>query len=148
MSIVFDRENPADLAALKAEIQTDPLLLGYSSATTTQGILDIINDQTPAYPVTIPTEDLDIPDVAAVIDPGEFSALGEYDKQWVIMFINQPAEVPLKPLQAKFLSLFGPGSNTRTAVLALRDTTGSRAEVLFGKGTIITRSDYIAARDS
>lgn len=144
----FDREDAADLAALKSEVETDPAARGYAAAlANTSQLLQLINENS-GEAVQIPTEDLDIPDIAAVIDPTEYGLLSDYDKEWVKMFINQPSEVMLKPFQSKFLQIFGGGSTTRTAVLNLRDTTGSRADKLFGVGTTITRQDWLAARDS
>lgn len=144
----FDVNDPADLAALKAEFDNDPAALGYAAAAgDTSALLALFNDRSIAAAVTIPIEDLDIPDIANVIDPVEYGLLNEYDKQWVIQFINRPASETLAPYQAKFLSVFPGGSTTRTAAIALLNATGSRAEVLFGLGTVITRTDWIAARD-
>lgn len=149
--VSFDRSNPAHLAALKAEIATDPAGMGYVPSGGTVELLAKLNN--PALNVggdTLlrPTEELDIPDIAAVINPSEYAALSAYDQQWVIMFINRPADEMLRPYQAKFLSLFGAGSVTRAAALALRTKDASRAEVLFGVNTVIAREDWFAARDS
>ena len=141
----FDQSNAADLTALKTEVETDPSGRGYiAQAGNTFQQVDLLNEDIGAA-VTVPTEDLNIPDIAAVIDATEYGALSDYDKEWVKMFINQPVEIGLKQFQAKFLSLFGNGSATRTAALALKDKTGSRAEELFGAGTRITRGDLLEA---
>ena len=95
-----------------------------------------------------PTEDLDVPEIAEVIYPAEYSALAEYDKEWVRMFIGRPENAPLKPYQGKFTSVFPGGSVTLTAVLALRVKPASRAEILFGVNTVISRPDYAAMRNS
>ena len=146
--MAFDRNNAADLAALKSEVQTDPAARGYAAvAGDTSALLKLLNEDS-GESVQIPTEDLDIPDIAAVIDATEYAALSEYDKEWVRMFINQPVEIQLKQFQTKFLAIFPQGSVTLAAVVALRDRTGSRAEKLFGAGTEINRSQWIAARDS
>jgi hypothetical protein len=150
--MAFDKTDPADLLALKNEVNLDPTGQDYASAGgATQPILTLLNDPEANVSndtINRPTEELDIPDIAEVIDPGEYGALGEYDQEWVKMFINRPAEETLRPYQGKFLSIFGAASATRAAALALRQKDASRAEVLFGVNTVITRADWIAARES
>lgn len=48
----FDRTDPADLAALKAEVETDPLGFGYAATTSTAALLALLND--PANHVSDP----------------------------------------------------------------------------------------------
>ncbi len=156
--MAFDVNDPADLAALKSEIETDPLAHGYDPNDTAQ-LLGIINDV--AQNLTVPStverslDDVAIPEVSEVIDEAEYAALGEYDKDWTKTFIAQPAggsegtaNITLRPFKGKFLEVFPNGSNTRAAAQALLTVEGSRGESLFGFGTTITRSDWIAARDS
>lgn len=146
----FDRQNTAHLAALKAEVFDDPTGMGYDPTGGTDALLALLNkpeNNVGGESINRPTEELDIPDIAAVIDSAEFAALSAYDQQWVIMFINRPAEEMLRPYQAKFLQLFGAQSATRAAVLALRAKAASRGEILFGVNTMISREDWFAARD-
>jgi len=51
------------------------------------------------------------------------------------------------PYRDKFISVFT-GTATLTAVSALRPKLATRAEILFGVNTIISKSDWIAARES
>jgi len=150
--MAFDRTDAADLAALKSEVTNDPTGMDYAAVSgQTKPLLELLNDPDKNISndtINRPTEELDIPDIAAVIDEDEFAALSEYDKVWVTMFINRPAEEMLKPFQSKFLEVFPNGSTTRTAALALREKDASRAEVLFGVNTVISREDWFAARDS
>ncbi len=153
--MAFDITDPADLAALQTEVLTDPLAHGYDPDDTAQ-LLGIINDV--AQNLTVPStvnrslDDVAIPEVSEVIDETEYAALGEYDKDWTKTFIAQPAgdqaSTTLRPFKGKFLEVFPNGSNTRTAAQALLTVEGSRGESLFGFGTVITRDDWIAARDS
>jgi hypothetical protein len=149
---MFNVKNPAHLTALKTEVTTDPIGQDYASAQgATQGILDKLNipaNNVGGDSINKPTEELDIPDIAGAIDAAEYALLSEYDKRWVDMFINRPVEERLKPYQAKMLSLFTNGSVTRTAILGLRSKPASRAEVLFGVNTVISRDDWIQARES
>jgi hypothetical protein len=150
--MAFDRNNPTDLQALKSEVETDPTGQDYASASgATQGILEKLNnpaENVSGDTINRPTEELDVPDIAGVIDEGEYSLLNEYNKEWVKMFIKQDPSILLKPYQAKMLDIFPDGSTTRTAILALRQKDASRAEVLWGVNTYISRDDWIAARDS
>lgn len=150
--MAFDRTDPTDLQALKTEVNDDPNLQGYSSVLGSTGeLLKLLNDPTlnnGSPTINRPTEELDIPEIAAVIDEAEYAALTEYDKVWVQMFINQAADVMLKPFQSKFMEVFPVASNTTTAALALRAKPASRAEIVFGVNTVISREDWLAARDS
>lgn len=49
-------------------------------------------------------------------------------------------------IQGAFTTIFGAGTTTRTNLQALLKRTGSRAEQLFGIGTIITPADIAIAR--
>ena len=67
----FNRNDPADLLTLKTEVNTDPTAMDYAAAGNTSALLKKLND--PAENVsgdTInrPTEELDVPDIAAAID--------------------------------------------------------------------------------
>lgn len=150
--MAFNRENPTHLATLKTEVNADPTGMDYAAAQgETKVILAKLNDpdlNVGNDTINRPTEELDIPDIAAVIDETEYASLSEFDKIWVQMLINQPADVMLKPFQSKFVEVFPNGSATLTAVLALRQKDASRAEVLFGVNTEISKQDWFAARDS
>ena len=149
--MAFNINNPADLLALKNEIGLDPIGQDYAAAQGgTKIILDKLNvsgQNVGGETINRPVEELDIPDIAAVIDEAEYAALSEYDKEWVKMFIARPADEVLKPYQSKFATIFA-ASTTLTAALALRSKQASRAEVLFGVNTDISRQDWFAARDS
>jgi hypothetical protein len=147
----FDRTNSADLTALKTEVNTDPQSIGYNASGSTQGILDLLNtasSNTTGATTTKPISDLIVAEVAAEIDPTEYSLLTGYAQEWVKSMINQNSEASLIAYKDKFLDLFGAGSATRTNVQALLSPAASRAEELFGYGTVIDRNDWITARDS
>ena len=149
--MAFSINKPADLLALKTEIATDPISMGYVPDITRAGVLDRLND--PALNVggeniNKDVEDVDIPEISAVIDSAEFNGLSAYDKEWVRMFINRPVNERITPYKAKLLSIFIAGSVSRNAMLALLPKPASRAEILFGVNTVITRDDWITSRDS
>ena len=115
----FDAKNPVDLALLKSELDVDPVSIGYG-----------------------------ISEVSVVINSAEFSALTEFQKIWVEMFINRSDGTSIKDYKAGFLSIFLGDSATRAAAAALQQKDASRAEELFGVNTVITRNDFIQARES
>jgi len=146
----FDKTNAADVAALKAELDIDPLAMGYATfidqSHPTLNLLNNPAENLGGENINRPTEELDIPGIAAVIDPTEYGALTAYDKAWVQMFITREAGVALAPYQAKFLAIFNNVSVTRIAVLALRVKLASRSEILFGVNTVLDEYDLAAAR--
>ena len=143
---MFDRSNSSDLTALKNEILNDPNSLGYNPSLGTQTVLDLINAKSAS--ITAPIDSLTVSDISTAVDSGEFALTSEYDKEFVKMFINKPEDTTLEPYRDKLVSIFPNGSATFTAIQAKRSITGSRAEQLFGLGTVINRQDFLAARDS
>ncbi len=149
--MAFDRTNPAHLALLKSEEADDPIGMGYLHDGADQFLLNQFNFPSlnvGGESINRPTEDLDVPEIAGVIDGAEYDALSAYDKLWVGMLINRAESVKLKPFQTKFMLIFPGGSATLTAVLALRSKLASRAEVLFGVNTNIRAGGWHKARDS
>ena len=146
--IMPERNDPADLQALKDEVNNDPAGRGYAAVLENiDELVALINEDIGAS-FTIDIEDLNVSEVAEAVDVTEYGSLAEYDKEWIKMLINKDEEVMLMPYRSKFLSVFPGGGDTRTAVVALLNRSGSRAEVLFGINTEISRQDWIAARDS
>jgi len=149
--MAFSIENPTNLATLKNEIISDPINMGYNVDITQVGIIDKLNSSASnvgGENINKNVEDIDIPEISAVIDATEYGTLNAYDRQWIQMFINRPINELITPYKAKLLSIFPSGTTTRTAMLALLPKPATRAEILFGVNTIITRDDWITARDS
>jgi len=145
----FDRTNQAHLTALRSEVFTDPIGMGYVANGPTAALLDLLNNPSKnvgGQTINRPVDELQIPELSAVIDPTEYSALSAYDKEWVKMFITRPSDEQLKMYQAKILQLFNAQSTTRAAFLALRVKAASRAEILFGVNTVISGPDWFMAR--
>lgn len=149
--MAFNRNNQADLTALKNEVINDPAALGYAAvADVTASLLAKLNDNTLTGGATV-NRDIDVitvTDVAGIIDSGEYDALSAYNKEWVKAFIQQGNNATVKDYKDKFLELFPVAtSTTGAAANGLRSKAASRAEILFGADTVITRYDWIAARD-
>ena len=139
--MAFDNTDPVQVLELKAEWE-NPRYAAFLKQT--RKLLDLTNlpENNPGgESINKPTEELDISDIAAIIDPIEYAALSDYDQSWVRMFISRPEDVRLKPYQAKFQQVFA-SSVTLTAALALRSKPAGRAEVLWGVNTIITQADF------
>lgn len=146
----FDR-TPANLAALKAEVENDPESRGYIAALAvkTEDMIDLLNEKVST--TNKPVEDLDVIEIAAVIDPAEYGALNEYNKEFVKMFINRPDNETLRPFVSKMVSMFpggGSPSATFAAIQALRSVSVSRVELITKVGVVVTRDDWIAAKGS
>ena len=139
-----------NLVALKSELTTDPTGMGYNTAGDTNAVLAQLNlpvHNVGGESIDRPTDEIGIFEIAAIIDNVEYAALDEYNKDWVRAFISRGPSEQLKPYQSKFLQVFDSESTTRTAALELRAKLASRAEILFGVNTQITRQNLIDARN-
>lgn len=149
--MAFDRTDPADLAALKSEVEVDPIGMGYAAVIDkTKDLLELLNE--PANNVGGETA-ARVFDVFAMLDAFDPTDLD--DNQTVngaanyvhILVELWNAERSITAYKDKFRSCFAPTSATVVALDA-QNAALSRAEVLFGQGTIITKDDWFAARDS
>lgn len=130
-----------DLIALKTEITTDPVALGYAGKTD-EAIADLLNRQN-----RTPNRDsISGGMIAANVIKSEYAALSAADKAYFNMLI--PAvDMPLTTtLKTELAALFPAGSATRTNLAAAVKRTGSRAEEL-GLGRV-TPSDVADAKRS
>jgi hypothetical protein len=157
--MAFDRDDPADLAALKSEVDTDPLGIGYNASSGDVGnIVDLINEKNYTVTKTIVSSS----EIRGVTSYEAFNALAQDEQEW-LMWLAPGSDDDMVVTADVRLQLCGEtgggGSNSsiwanaqrsamETAMLALIDVAGSRAEVLFGYNTIIRQQDYTAARDS
>lgn len=147
--MTFDRFNQAHLSALKTEILTDPIAMGYTSVidNTTQ-LLKLLNDkvnnvggETVANILTVELlhEALNQGDLD---DPQVTTGKLEYIKSFLARDFNEDIE----RFRVKITASFKAGSLTVTN-LNNQLRALSRAEVLFGEGTYIERQDWFDARD-
>ena len=145
--MAFDRTDPADLAALKTEVNTDPIGIGYDPAGPTAQLLQLLNDPSNNVNGDTVARPFDAAAMLDALDPTELDAqqteggAGDY----INALLNYQGDI--SPYKAKFRSMFAANSAT---VVALDAQTAplSRAEVLFGQYTTISRDDWFAARDS
>ena len=158
----FDRNDPADLLALKNEVNTDPDGLGYNpSSGSTTLVLETINLKRAAYPVEKPK--ISAADVRGATTYDAYNTLAIDEQEWLRWITGSGGfgEENIQVTADLRLQLADPdGDGTASiwaaahraamnaAMWAIIQVNGSRAEALFGYGTVITRDDWIAARDS
>lgn len=121
-------------AALKTELDTDPKTLGYSGKTS-QEIADLLNT-VGLSSETVNIGVIDSYEIINVLDASEVAALSTTKLQ-TLMLITSTGKTDASNANVKliFQSLFGAGTNSRTALLALANKSASRAEAL-GFGTV------------
>lgn len=157
----FDRNDPDDLLSLKTEVNTDPLGLGYAAVIdSTNELLGLLNgkEHSPTFIVSKPNISSALVRGTATFDA--YDNLLADEQEWLRWMtgsngFNEENIVVTADLRAR---LTGPGSASiwavadrvemNQAMLDLIDVPGSRAEVLYDYGTVISRDDWIAARDS
>ena len=82
------------------------------------------------------------------VDPVEFAALTTTKALMVCFSMMVQQNFNKAEHVAFFSTIFTPGGPTMTAIAALATRQGSRAEVLFGEGFVVTGNDVHAARRS
>ncbi len=132
------------LVALKDEIVGDPQALGYKNSATAndwkgdQEIADLIN----AENFTVTRSQVDTEELSQAIGKTAFLGLSPSETDWLMWVTNSQTVVITADLADALYgggSVFGGGSGaaTRTALQAVVEVPGSRAEVLWGVGLTI-----------
>lgn len=134
-------------AQLKTELQTDPSALGYSAllaAGNHVGVAAVLNLTRAG--VTIKRDIIPAHQLFEAITATDYAALtaAEKTRLQIILSMGQ-VNVRGDNTRAQLAAMFGAGTATRTAVLALIDRQGSRAEQLFGSGVSISAADVALA---
>ena len=156
--MAFDRTDSADLAALQSEVNTDPLAIGYDPNGPTQDLLDLLNAKN--YTVSKPKISQAL--VRSTCTYDAYNNLAIDEQEWIQWMTGSngsddetlPVTADLRqqlagdPTATGSIWAVADRTAMNAAMLALIDVPGSRAEVLFGYGTNITRADWLAARDS
>lgn len=135
------------LEVLKDEIVNDPQGFGYKNAGDTwtggtndpksdQEIADLFND--PAGGATITRKLVQPGELKASFDLSEFVALSQGQRDYLRMLVSgSEVDASEAAIFSALTGMFGAGSTTRTALLAKIQRQGSRAEVLWGEGTVV-----------
>lgn len=136
-----------DYAALKSEILTDPVNVGYAPFVTSgqdQAIADLLNAKTGNGVGQVPREPISAADFIAAINATEMATLTALQLTQVQIIAGaSTVNIGDSDVQAWVSQTFGQvtAPNTRTTLTALATRIASRAEVLFGAGTRISSSD-------
>lgn len=149
--MAFDRTDSADLLALKNEVNNDPISMGYAAVigSTTQ-LLKLLND--PVNNVGNETTNQTLtPRILLkemVVADFDSNSVTDGERRYLEAFFNRPdLDESIEEFRAKIRDAFKTNSTTVANIDALIRTL-SRAEVLFGEGTVISRDDWLAARNS
>jgi hypothetical protein len=141
--------------ALKTELLTDPAALGYSgpfAAGQDQTCATLLNAVGAGAAFSLFKPTIATTDVQACLDPTEFTALTSTQlSQLTIMLAGGSVNTGAASVRTIMAGIFTPSGsfpNTRAALVAIAKQQGSRAEVLFGVGTVIQHSDIAKARVS
>ncbi len=147
----FERNKQEDLTALKAEVTNDPLTIGYSYFT--DGNTDKLVGEINAKNYTTSKPKISSSDVRAAVTFGAFNNLAIDEQKWLQWVApgNEGDDIVVTPdLRTQLLTsstFWAAGDRVamQAAMKALIDVPGSRAEVLFGYGTYISREDWLKA---
>lgn len=122
-----------DYAALKLEIDSDPLARGYSGLTDAQ-VANSLNAANRPDPDT-PT-DMNAPVIWNAVDPTEYDALSVENKALVDFIGNMSNGIPIASglIKNKLFAVFGAGTTSRANIIALatRDNISRAAELKLG----------------
>lgn len=144
-----------DYAALKTEIQTDPLGLGYDVSPTfyvtneddmaVAGLLNEVGGSSE----TIEPDFVSAADAQAAVLGSEWAGLSDVKQRGWLAIVGL-GEIPVKNanIRAQITAIWDPGT-TRDNLIALQTRDASRAEALFGEGVTVSHTDVaIALRET
>jgi hypothetical protein len=140
---------PIDYAALASEINTDPAALGYAApkaAGNDQGVANLLNAVGAGAGFQVNREPISTAFFLSNVAAAEYLALTAVKlAQLQCIVAAQTVDINDASTQAMLIGVFGNPSATRTNIIAILKRQGSRAEVLFGRGTVITVNDISKA---
>lgn len=150
----FDKTNTVDLIALRDEELNDPLSMGYGVVTgITRKTLDLFNNPLKNVGLEETNAKLTSELLLASIEPDDLTIDAKFTQgssDWLNMLLaaSEGLTADLTVNRDKILALFNetPQTTTYTNLAALKRRL-SRVEVLFGEGTVISKTDWVAARD-
>ena len=140
----FDRTDPADLLALQTEQASDPIGMGYAAVDgSTQETLDLFND--PAKNVGGETAQVLITSgvLLDVLVPSDLDEIDDGERSYIEALINRDFETDIERYREQIREALEIDSETVFAMDTLMERI-SRAEVLFGRSTVISRTDWAA----
>lgn len=137
------------LAALAAELNTDPTGIGYAALgwpNNDQAVVDALNAPIPGETVT--RKRVDPLELLSSIPLAEWEAVSDARRQYLNSLIGVSGatiDATDPVVWANLLDLFGVGTDSRANIQAKVQRDGSRAEVLWGEGTVVSVSQVARA---
>ncbi len=131
----FDKFNPDDGNALCYEMSNDPLNIGYPFIIgQTDVIRNLLNDRTGNPGGETGPQELTPEVILGAISFGDYKKTSEEGRSYLALFAGQRFGTNLEPFRTQLLEVLPKGFEFTQRSL-------SRAEVLFGQGTVISSSD-------
>ena len=137
----FDITNDLHLQELQSEVNVDPIGMGYAAlpSTDTKKLLEALNESSSNVGGETAGAIFNHATLLATWEPK--GVLNEM-LPWIESLVKDPGDI--SSYEAKYRADCGTLSLTALDAVTLPQ---SRAEVLWGQGTIITKDDWFAARD-
>ena len=156
--MAFDVNNPADVAALKTELTTDPVGVGYNVQGSVSRLVFLVNDpdsntgglgrgETTQETLTVRRLwELAADNPDDLTPHGNFSAGDQFVMQQIFE-ISSTLDDDLSWARDRIINLFPANDGIVASINALIRVL-SRAEVLFGVGTVLLENDINTALSS
>ncbi len=130
------------VSALAVELDTDPASLGYAPAILAgdqNTLFTLVNTPQPGGGFQVNRDPVPPEEVFGAVDPVDYVAMTTTELARLQVIMTLPT-VNLADESTKTIvdELFTNGSTTRLNIATLQKRNGSRAEVLWGEGTIVT----------
>ena len=142
----FDRTDPADLLALQTEVATDPLGMGYVPEVGTTAFLDLLNNPAKNLGGEIAQVLLTSGVLLDVLVPSDLNEkkVGDGERRFIEAMINRDFETDIERYREQIREALLLDSETVFAIDTIMEPI-SRAQVLFGRLTVISSADLSAA---
>ncbi len=149
--MAFDATDPADLAALKSEEINDPIGIGYLHDGDEKTLLDQFNNSDLNVGGEVSGPLLTVQILFDTMTPSDFGGnqVGNGEDMWMralLAHLQTDPRLIIEQYRTKIFDI-ATGNSTQNDIEALSMPI-SRAEVLFGVGTKISKGDWRSARDS
>lgn len=136
---------PIDPATLKTELTTDPANLGYASPVAAGNdvtLADLLNQARAGATYQVYRGVVPSYEVINNTDPADWVALTAAEKQrYQTLTGAGQVDVSQPNVRNTFGAMFAAGTATRANLTAMAVRQASRAEILFGTGTVVTVAD-------
>lgn len=128
------------IAALHDELFTDPMQLGYVPASGDENAMaDTLNLRRDGGGYQVNRDPVTVQQIFSAITPDDFSGLTTTNlARLQTVFTLPEVDLAVSNVLENLAGIFGTNSPTQQAFLVLQKRQCSRAEVLWGQGTLVT----------